>query len=60
MGIQNDFCGVVSTKGLGGRNDCCHDKSEDLTIDCDDVHQPRGKAIDSLIEFSADEDAWLE
>lgn len=45
--------------GGGTRDDCCPASSLDLATDCDDATQPSGPAIDSIIEFSINEDSWL-
>mmetsp|Transcript_30466 Transcript_30466/g.46680 ORF Transcript_30466/g.46680 Transcript_30466/m.46680 type:complete len:143 (-) Transcript_30466:55-483(-) len=63
-GESEEVCGVTYTHSTPfsylQKDACCRDTDGVFFQDCNDASKPNGFAIDHVIEFAQDEDAWLD
>lgn len=60
-GVENNYCGVISSDGSGKRKHCCGlDGENGVATDCDAIGNPTGFAAEYVALFSRDEGAWLD
>ena len=50
-----EFCGSRSMRGRGERQNCCGNNNDD----CGDEGNPQGPAANAVLNFAADEAAWI-
>jgi len=59
--LGGEFCGSTNIpRGAGDQRELCCDGERDNDIDCGDFREPDGPAIDDVLEFASNEQAWLD